>query len=403
MQGNLQNYSAMHKAIHWVTALILLALLSIGYFMVSMEFSPLKLNIYMIHKSFGMTIFLLVLIRVIWRFVNPPPKPLETHAPWEKILSKFIHLLLYAGMIGMPLSGWLMSSAAEFPNSYFGLFDVPALSGKDEDLFRLTRSLHELTALMLIGAVGLHFLGAAKHHIIDKDVTLRRMGGNYAFLAVGGLLLAGASFFALSEIAEELFNKEKAPQAQSEITGESDASPQSVSITDNAMLWNIDYPNSAINIEFSQYGAPVSARFQKFDGRIVFDPENLAQSSALINIDVASLKTGSDDRDMQAQGADWFAVNEYPTAVFTSEAFTHQGGNNYSVRGTLKLRDVSLPLIMPFTLDIIEGDSGESYAEMRADISLMRLDFGVGQGQWSSTEAIDDEVKVSIILKAQRL
>lgn len=402
MQDAVQNYNRPAQAIHWITALLVLALLSVGFVMVSMDYSPLKLNVYMLHKSFGMIVFGLVLARIVWRFLKPPPPSLKTHAKWEKGLSHFIHFLLYGGLIGMPLSGWMMSSAAEFPNSFFGLFEFPALMAKDEDLFRLTRSVHEITAIMLVGAVGLHFLGAAKHHIIDKDSTLRRMGGNLVFLLVGGVLLLPPAGFVAAELAEELFEKR---QEQADAAPAHHDAPQEAATTQSiaqggVKSWAIDSAQSSLNITFQQYGQGVSSKFEKFDGSIVFDLAHLDQSKVRIEIDTTSLKTGSGDRDAQSASPDWFAAQEYPKAVFESESFTQGESNSYIAEGQLTIRDVTMPLSLPFTLDITQNAEGGDEAHMKASIALKRLDFGVGQGEWAKEDAIANTVDIVIDLKA---
>lgn len=406
-----EQYNRPAQAIHWITALLVLALLSMGFFMASMDYSPLKLNIYMVHKSFGMIVFGLVLARIVWRFLKPPPPSLKTHAAWEKGLSHFIHLLLYCGLIGMPLSGWMMSSAAEFPNSFFGLFEFPALTGKDEDLFRLTRMIHEVSAMMLVAAIGLHFLGAAKHHIIDKDSTLRRMGGNMLFLLVGGALLLPASGFVAAELTEELFEKEQAegvsasssaPAHNAAVTQDADHTASAQSAQGGEMVWTIDQTASSLNVTFQQYSQSVSAQFAGFNGRIAFDPDNLGESKVRIEIDMTSLETGSDDRDSQARSSEWFAAQEYPAAVFESELFTHIESNRYEVQGNLSIRDVTLPLNMPFTLDITDDDQGGQVARMKASLTLKRLDFGVGQGQWAAEDAIANAVGIEVDLSANR-
>jgi cytochrome b561 len=100
---------------------------------------------------------------------------LPTHAKWEKFLATLVHIFLYFAIIGMPLSGWIMSSAKNFPVSVFNQFTLPNLVGPSEEIAKLAADFHELTAYALIAAIVLHFAGAMKHHVIDKDGTLRRM------------------------------------------------------------------------------------------------------------------------------------------------------------------------------------------------------------------------------------
>lgn len=388
-------YHSLFKGIHWITALIVLGLLSVGFIMTSMEFSPLKLNIYMLHKSFGMTVLGLVIIRIIWRIFVKSPKSLDTHAKWEKYLSKLIHFLLYYGLIAMPMSGWAMSSAAEYPVNLFGLFDFPAITPKDEETYTFLKFVHETGAYALICAIGLHFLGAAKHHIIDKDITLTRMGGNFGFLLIGGLLLLSATALAGNHILKDLMRDNPA-QISSETSEES--SIEQVAESNNA--WLINKEQSSINFQFTQYGSAVNGSFGEFDGDIIFDPEDLENSSADITVSINSITTGSADRDAQAKNNEWFAAQEFPQARFIAESFSESGEGEYVADGFLTIRGHEAPLSLPFSLEIAENSDGQKTAEMRAQITLNRQDFGIGQGQWESEEAIENTVKIDISITA---
>jgi polyisoprenoid-binding protein YceI len=151
----------------------------------------------------------------------------------------------------------------------------------------------------------------------------------------------------------------------------------------------------------TQYGQAFEGTFT-FDGRIVFDPDHLDRSLADISIDISSIKTGSDDRDGQAKSAEWFDVEKFPKARFVTETFESTGANQYAVTGKLTIRDVTLPVSFPFTLTIEKQEQGPRTAEMRAELTLNRLDFGVGQGQWKGTETIADAVKISLLVHAVR-
>lgn len=408
-------YNPFSKILHWFMALLILGMLCMGYSMGLMEFSPLKMNLYMLHKSIGMTILGLVILRIIWRHVKSPPPHLDTHASWEVCLAHAIHILLYAGMIGMPLSGWVMSSAGEFPVDFFSLFEIPYITGKDEHLFEISRLTHEVFAYMIIAAIGLHFLGAAKHHIIDKDSTLRRMGGNFAVLAVGGILLLGATILAGNSLlpllnAQTEQSADVAPDAattspsneaaQATDTGAAPKSLATVSDEEKAFQWVINLEQSKIAFEFLQYGQGVQGSFKEFDGRIIFDPANPQNSDVDVVIKPASIETGSNDRNQQARSASWFDVEEFPVAIFKTESITLVEPNQYTARADLTIRGVTIPVVMPFSLEISDNGDGSESAVMRANISLMRLDFGVGQGEWQSTQAIDNEVKIDVEIHA---
>lgn len=170
-----EQYGGVAKSFHWVIALLVVGMLCVGLYMTGLDLGPQKLQIYGLHKSFGIAILVLVSMRLLWRLMNAHPLPLPNHQKWEKILARVIHGLLYVALFLMPLSGWIMSSAKGFSVSVFGLFTLPDLVRPNEGLAEVAVEVHEIVAYTMIVMIGLHFAGAMKHHVIDRDSTLRRM------------------------------------------------------------------------------------------------------------------------------------------------------------------------------------------------------------------------------------
>lgn len=405
-------YGVIARVIHWTTALLILGLLCMGYFMDGMSPGPDKIKLFGLHKSFGILVLMLAATRVLWRVISPAPKSLSTHAVWEKGLSHLAHLLLYIAIFAMPLSGWVMSSAGDFPNSFFGLFEMPDIVAKNEELFRSSRFAHGTIALVLLAVVALHMAGAFKHHFIDRDETLRRMssrslgfgGGAMFVLLFGGLWLLAAGQYAWHELNEEE-ERQRPPVAQP-VTAQQDAAASDLSeaateAPQGVPQWTILPDDSALTFEVTQYGQPFSGRFETFGGEIFFDPAQLEKSRVRIHIDIASIKTGSDDRDEQARSDSWFASSSFPQAVFEAVRFTPDGDDRYIAHGTLTLRETVREIDLPFSLHIAEDENGGRRADMEAQLALNRLDFGVGQGEWADTNAIGDNVSISIKVRAQ--
>lgn len=167
-------YNKPAKLFHWLIAILIFGLLLVGLYMGTMPNGPDKFQIYMLHKSFGLMVLWLAGLRILWRLYSKSPAPIPTQKPWEKLLAKLTHIFLYIAMFGMPLSGWVMSSAAEYPVSFFGLA-MPDIVGKNADLASMAKEAHEIIAFLLIATIFLHTLGAFKHHIFDRDMTLNRM------------------------------------------------------------------------------------------------------------------------------------------------------------------------------------------------------------------------------------
>ena len=169
-------YDPMARGLHWLMAVVIIALIGVGLVMSDLERDdPLKWQLYANHKAIGMIALVLIGIRILWRAHSRPPKPLPSQSPLEQWVAHLVHLALYFVMVAMPVSGYIMSSAGGHAISIFGLFNVPLLVGKNEAIGHLAKEVHEVAGNVLIGAIVLHFVGALKHHFIDKDATISRM------------------------------------------------------------------------------------------------------------------------------------------------------------------------------------------------------------------------------------
>ena len=170
-----QRWGWVAQFLHWSIALMIIGLVAVGLTMDDLPNSPDKIKLYALHKSTGLTVLALVVIRLIWRLVDPRPPYPPTIPAWQRKASDFTHGLLYVLMFAQPLSGWLYNSASNFPLRWFGLFSVPALSGPDKELKALAHELHEWGFYLLATLLLLHIAAAMKHHFVDRDATLARM------------------------------------------------------------------------------------------------------------------------------------------------------------------------------------------------------------------------------------
>ena len=168
-------YTRAAQALHWLMALLLVGLVSLGLYMHELPLSPRKLELYSYHKWAGVTAFLLVLARLAWRLTHrPPPLPPGTSRA-VRAASGAGHALLYLLMLAIPLSGWLMSSAKGFQTVWFGVLPIPDLLGRDATLGETLRAVHEYLNLTLIVVALGHVAAALKHQFIDRDGLLARM------------------------------------------------------------------------------------------------------------------------------------------------------------------------------------------------------------------------------------
>ena len=169
-------WNRFSQVLHWLIALLILGLGIVGLTMTEMANSPDKMRIYALHKSFGLTVLMLVGLRLVWRATHRAPPPVAMPR-WQHLAAQATHGLLYVLMAAVPLSGWLYNSMAGplFAVKWFGLFRVPSIWHADPDLKAWARDLHETAFWVLAAFVALHAAAAFKHHYIDKDETLRRM------------------------------------------------------------------------------------------------------------------------------------------------------------------------------------------------------------------------------------
>lgn len=174
IQNSQDGYGAVTITLHWLMAILIIALLIVGLYMADLPIGIEKLKFYGWHKEFGILVLMLVIVRLIWRLDNVTPS-LALLPWWEKLAARSMHWAFYGFMFAMPITGWLMSSAAGLPVSFFGLFTFPTLISPNENIMKLLQETHEWLGYGLIAAILGHTAAALKHHFIDKDNILRRM------------------------------------------------------------------------------------------------------------------------------------------------------------------------------------------------------------------------------------
>lgn len=152
----------------------MMGMLSAGFYMVSLEPSKDKFYIYGIHKAFGVIMLISVLLRILWRFRNVTPELPESTPKWQSSAAYITHLVLYFFMLGMPLSGMLMSLYSGYSINVFDIFTVPAFEKKAK-YAALFKELHNGFAIVLVVAILFHICAALYHHFIKKDNVLKRM------------------------------------------------------------------------------------------------------------------------------------------------------------------------------------------------------------------------------------
>lgn len=168
-------YGWVAISLHWLIAIIVIGLIIVGLYMVELTIGLRKLQLYGWHKEYGILVLFLVILRLAWRLSNLTPE-LPAHMPtYEKIGARSAHYLFYILLFTLPLTGWMMSSAAGLPVSFFHLFILPDLVSPDPTLMQTLISIHKWLAYTLIAILTLHILAALQHHFYYKDEILKRI------------------------------------------------------------------------------------------------------------------------------------------------------------------------------------------------------------------------------------
>jgi cytochrome b561 len=172
-------YTLVAVVLHWMLALGLVGMFCVGVYMADLPFSPLRLKLYNWHKWAGVTVLVLSLLRLLWRFTHAAPAlpsaVLQAMPPWQRLAHQGTHWSMYVLFLVVPLVGWAYSSAAGFPVVLFGVWPLPDFVPVDKALATLIKPWHQISAFTLAACVLLHVAAVLKHQLINRDDLLKRM------------------------------------------------------------------------------------------------------------------------------------------------------------------------------------------------------------------------------------
>ena len=181
LRNSSSRYGWVSIFMHWGVALAVFGLFALGLWMVGLDYySTWRKDAPDLHKSIGLTLFAVMLLRVVWRFVSPPPPTLSSYSRLTRLGAKVGHSFLYLSLFAVMIAGYLISTADGAGIAVFGMFEVPALVSGLPDQADVAGVVHLYLAWALVVFAGLHALAALKHHFIDRDATLARMLGRKA-------------------------------------------------------------------------------------------------------------------------------------------------------------------------------------------------------------------------------
>lgn len=170
-----ERYDGVALSLHWVMALLIGGGWVLALVLDELPKGPDRMALLGAHKTIGVAVLALVVVRLAWRSFNPPPAALEGSPAWARLAAAGGHLGLYALMFALPFSGVLMSQAGDHPVAVFGLFDLPTLVAPDKELSHTLHEVHEVLANLILALVGVHVAAALFHQHVWRDGTMARM------------------------------------------------------------------------------------------------------------------------------------------------------------------------------------------------------------------------------------
>jgi len=175
LRNSENDWGTVAKSLHWLMAALIIGQLVLGSIAEDAPVSPRKFDLFIWHKSIGVTILLLVIFRILWRAANRPPVAAAGVAVWEERLARAGHALLYGLMVLVPLTGWWVSDTSRIPFKLYRIIPLPDFMAPDRDASELAGGIHEALTTVLIVVITMHVLAAFRHHFLLRNNTLVRM------------------------------------------------------------------------------------------------------------------------------------------------------------------------------------------------------------------------------------
>ncbi|MEL6809322.1 MAG: cytochrome b/b6 domain-containing protein [Pseudomonadota bacterium] len=388
-------FGSVSKTFHWLTALGIIALMPLGIIANEMPYDTSeqladKAWMFSLHKTVGVAVFFIALARIAWALSQPKPGLLHPDRKVETLAAETVHWLLYGSLVVVPLSGWIHHAATTgFAPIWWPFGQNLPLVPKSETVASVFGGTHWVLTKVLALSLFLHIAGALKHHVIDKDATLRRMwfGASDAPETTGthkhaAPIAAALTFWGVALSVGAALGA-YAPYS----TPGTAAALQEVQSD-----WQVQ--EGTLSIDVTQLGSVVTGTFADWTAAISFDEtiDNGPAGSVSVTVSIGSLTLGS--VTAQAMGPDFFNAENFPTASFVADIIAVVDG--YEARGMLTIKDQSMPLTLPFGLSVTEEG-----AWMTGNVTLDRRDFGIGDNMADET-SLKFAVDVKVELMATR-
>lgn len=389
LKNTKHSWGLISQLLHWLTALFIFVAVVMVIIATDMEDSPEKLKLFVLHKSFGITTLVLVMMRLFWKCIQQQPQPAIGISKRNHQFAQFGHWLLYILMLLVPLSGWVINSAANYPFRWMNLFSVPNLPFISPSLQSMAVSSHVILFLLLWSMVCAHVVLALVHKYLNGSDLIQRMAPKinpiiyyFSFIVLG--IYFSCQFIPSAGNDTEQMNAVAIDKPSHHIFDH-------LEHTDHQ--WNIVKEKSKLEFKGSYEGEIFKGEFRKFDAELFFDVKNPEMGFFNVVVDVNSITTYSDDFDSSLLEEDWFFVSQYPVATFKTIAMT-QSERGYSAKAWLTIKGIRKRVVLDFSW--IENQDSTVY--FYGTTTLDRTDFLIGSGVWSQDETIGFSVVVDVSL-----
>lgn len=390
-----QSYGGVAKTLHWLTALLILTLIPLGIVANQLPYDTSeqlaqKAWLFSLHKTLGVAVFFVALVRILWAVTQPKPGLLHPDRKVESLAAETVHWLLYGSLVLVPLSGWIHHAATTgFAPIWWPFGQNLPLVPKSDGIAATMAGAHWVLTKVLGLSLLLHIAGALKHHVIDRDMTLRRMWFGRPDLPQAS---AQHRHGAPITMALALWALALSGGAALGVYAPHGGPTQGTTLQAVKSDWQVQ--SGTLDITVTQLGSEVTGSFADWTAAIAFDEtvENGPSGTVTVTVAIGSLTLGSVTD--QAMGPDYFDAQTFPTATFTADIIRVVDG--YEARGNLTIRDQTVPVLLTFGLSV-DGDE----ASMAGGLTLDRRDFEVGMNM-ADESSLKFAVQVDVDLIATR-
>ncbi len=395
LSNTTSHYGSVTRSFHWLIALLVLTLIPVAMIAQELPYETAeqltrKALLFSLHKTLGVSVFLIALLRILWAVTQTKPASLHPKRKVETLLAETAHWLLYGSLVLAPLSGWIHHAATSgFAPIWWPLGQSLPMVPKSEYVAAVAGGFHWVFGKVMVVTLIAHLAGALKHHFIDQDATLRRMLGRapdlpalaptqHRIAPLLGAAIVWAGALALGSVLG--------------VYSEKGAGVTAATLQDVTSGWTVQ--DGQITLNVTQFGSEVQGSFADWTASITYDDDVMSGPAGAVDavISIGSLTLGSVTD--QAMGPDFFDATTFETATYTADLI--KGIDGFMAEGTLTIKDRTVPVTMPFSL-LIDGDT----AQMHASLTLDRRSYGIGDNM-NDESALAFDVGVNIDLVATR-